>query len=102
MPIVEALADCGKPLSIDTYKPEVMRAALAGGADLINDIWGFRMPGAVEAVAAGQAGCASCTCSAIPRPCRKIRTTPMWWPRSHLSGERVSTLRAAGVDDAHF
>jgi dihydropteroate synthase len=56
MPIVEALAGCGKPLSIDTYKPEVMRAALAGGADLINDIWGFRMPGAVEAVAAGQAG----------------------------------------------
>lgn len=50
VPIVEALADAGVPLSIDTYKPEVMRAALAAGADLINDIWGFRRPGALEAV----------------------------------------------------
>lgn len=56
MPIVEALRDCGKPLSIDTYKPEVMRATLEGGADLINDIWGFRRPGAIEAVAKGNAG----------------------------------------------
>ena len=56
MPIVEALRECGKPLSIDTYKPEVMRATLEGGADLINDIWGFRRPGAIEAVAKGNAG----------------------------------------------
>lgn len=56
MPIVEVLHECGKPLSIDTYKPEVMRATLAAGADLINDIWGFRRPGAIEAVAEGGAG----------------------------------------------
>ncbi len=56
MPIVEALRDCGKPLSIDTYKPDVMRATLDAGADLINDIWGFRRPGAIEAVAQGRAG----------------------------------------------
>ncbi len=56
MPIVEALRDCGKPLSIDTYKPEVMRATLDAGADLINDIWGFRRAGAIEAVAKGTAG----------------------------------------------
>ncbi|OAI63925.1 dihydropteroate synthase [Ralstonia solanacearum] len=56
MPIVEALRDCGRPLSIDTYKPEVMRATLDAGADLINDIWGFRRPGAIEAVAQGYAG----------------------------------------------
>jgi dihydropteroate synthase len=56
MPIVEALRDCGKPLSIDTYKPEVMSATLGAGADLINDIWGFRHPGAIEAVAKGNAG----------------------------------------------
>lgn len=55
MPIVEALRECGKPLSIDTYKPEVMRATLDAGADLINDIWGFRRPGAIEAVAKGNA-----------------------------------------------
>ncbi|AGH84350.1 dihydropteroate synthase [Ralstonia solanacearum] len=56
MPIVEALRECGRPLSIDTYKPDVMRATLDAGADLINDIWGFRKPGAIEAVAQGHAG----------------------------------------------
>lgn len=50
VPVVEALVGAGVPLSIDTYKPEVMRAALAAGADLINDIWGFRRPGALDAV----------------------------------------------------
>ncbi len=50
VPIVEALRDCGVPLSVDTYKPGVMRAALAAGADMINDIWGFQQPGAIDAV----------------------------------------------------
>ncbi len=50
MPVIYALRDCGKPLSIDTYKPEVMREALAAGADMINDINGFRAPGALSAV----------------------------------------------------
>lgn len=50
VPVVEALVGTGVPLSIDTYKPEVMRAALAAGADLINDIWGFRRAGALDAV----------------------------------------------------
>ena len=42
LPVVYALRDCGKPLSIDTYKPEVMREAIAAGADMINDINGLR------------------------------------------------------------
>ncbi|HEY1042518.1 MAG TPA: dihydropteroate synthase [Telluria sp.] len=50
MPVLYALRDIGKPLSVDTYKPEVMREALIAGADLINDINGFRAPGAIEAV----------------------------------------------------
>src|SRR5712692_5190069 len=45
MPALYALRDCGKPLSIDTYKPEVMREAIAAGADMINDINGFLAPG---------------------------------------------------------
>jgi dihydropteroate synthase len=56
LPLVEQLRDAHVPLSIDTYKPEVMRAALAAGADMINDIWGFRMPGAVDAVRDSQCG----------------------------------------------
>lgn len=51
LPVVEGLHDCGVPLSIDTVKPEVMRAAIAAGADLINDIAALLAPGAIEAVA---------------------------------------------------
>ncbi|MDQ7970672.1 MAG: dihydropteroate synthase [Oxalicibacterium faecigallinarum] len=50
MPLVFALRDLGVPLSIDTYKPVVMRETLAAGADMINDINGFRGEGAWEAV----------------------------------------------------
>ncbi|WP_156440568.1 dihydropteroate synthase [Burkholderia sp. MSMB1072] len=56
IPLVEALRPLNVPLSIDTYKPTVMRAALAAGADLINDIWGFRQPGAIDAVRDGNSG----------------------------------------------
>jgi dihydropteroate synthase len=56
IPLVEQLRSANVPLSVDTYKPEVMRHALAAGADLINDIWGFRMPGAVEAVRDSKCG----------------------------------------------
>jgi len=41
IPLIYALRDCGKPISIDTYKPEVMREAIIAGADMINDIRGF-------------------------------------------------------------
>ncbi|MBP0599766.1 dihydropteroate synthase [Herbaspirillum sp. LeCh32-8] len=50
MPIIYALRDCGKPLSIDTYKPAVMREALLAEVDMINDINGFRAEGAIDAV----------------------------------------------------
>lgn len=58
LPVLEALSDCGVPISVDTYKPEVMRAALAAGASMINDIYALRMPGALEAVA--DSDCAVC------------------------------------------
>jgi dihydropteroate synthase len=58
MPVLYALRDCGKPLSVDTYKPEVMREAILAGADMINDINGFRAPGAIEAVQGSD--CALC------------------------------------------
>ncbi|HEV7835089.1 MAG TPA: dihydropteroate synthase, partial [Caballeronia sp.] len=50
IPVIEALRSAGVPLSIDTYKPAVMRAALSAGADMVNDIWGLRREGAIEAV----------------------------------------------------
>jgi dihydropteroate synthase len=58
MPLIYALRDCGKPISIDTYKAGMMREAIAAGADMINDINAFRADGAVEAVL--HADCALC------------------------------------------
>ena len=58
MPVIYALRDCGKPISIDTYKPEVMHEAIVAGADMINDINGFRAIGALDAVK--DSDCALC------------------------------------------
>jgi dihydropteroate synthase len=58
MPALYALRGLGKPLSVDTYKTEVMVEAIIAGADMINDVNGFRAPGAIEAVAASD--CALC------------------------------------------
>lgn len=51
LPVIEALKDCGVPLSIDTYKAETMRQALHAGVDCVNDIWALRQKGAIHAVA---------------------------------------------------
>ena len=56
LPIVEALKDCGKPLSIDTNKPEIMKAVLDAGADMINDICGFQSEASKQAVADSSCG----------------------------------------------
>lgn len=56
VPLVEALHKLNVPLSVDTFKPQVMQAVLAAGADIINDIYACRMPGALEAIANSHAG----------------------------------------------
>jgi len=56
LPVIERLAShTSVPISIDTTKPAVMRAAVAAGASLINDVNALRAPGALEAAAAGDA-----------------------------------------------
>jgi dihydropteroate synthase len=42
LPVVQEAVHLGVPVSVDTYKPQVMRAALDLGADIINDIWALR------------------------------------------------------------
>ncbi|MDO9438271.1 dihydropteroate synthase [Hydrogenophaga sp.] len=59
IPVVREAARLGVPLSIDTYKPEVMRAALDAGVDIVNDIWALRRGDAVDVVAA-HARCGVC------------------------------------------
>ena len=53
LPVVEALAaELPVPISVDTGTPEVIRAAGAAGAGLVNDVRALRVPGALEAAAA--------------------------------------------------
>ena len=56
VPLLEALAGTAIPLSVDTSKPEIMRAALAAGAAIINDVRALQQPGAAEAVAEHNCG----------------------------------------------
>lgn len=56
MPAVYALRDSGVAISVDTYKPEVMREVIAAGADMINDIKGFQSRESVSAVADSNVG----------------------------------------------
>ncbi len=55
MPVIAGLRDAGVPLSIDTWKPEVMRAALAAGASMVNDVNALQAEGALQSVAASGA-----------------------------------------------
>ena len=56
IPVIEGLRGVGVPLSIDTYKPQVMQAAITAGADIVNDVCALREPQALEIVAASQVG----------------------------------------------
>ncbi|MEO8160827.1 MAG: dihydropteroate synthase [Arenimonas sp.] len=52
IPVIERLArECTLPISIDTSKPEVMRAAVAAGAGMVNDPYALRRDGALETAA---------------------------------------------------
>ncbi|SDQ72510.1 Dihydropteroate synthase [Paraburkholderia fungorum] len=99
IPLVEQLRGANVPLSIDTYKPEVMRHALTAGADLINDIWGFRMPGAVDAVR--DSNCGLCVMHMLGEPQTMQLGEPAYEDVvsevRHFLEERVATLQQAGV-----
>jgi dihydropteroate synthase len=58
IPVLEALRDISIPISIDTFKPEVMRAAIAAGATIVNDINALQSEGALQVV--GQSKAAVC------------------------------------------
>jgi dihydropteroate synthase len=56
LPVLRAVRDWGLPVSVDTTKPEVMRAVIDAGAAMINDIAALRVPGALEVIAASDVG----------------------------------------------
>lgn len=98
LPVIEALADCGVPLSVDTVKPEVMRRAVAAGASVINDISALRAPEAL--VAAAESGAAVCLMHMQGEP-RTMQTAPSYGDvvkevRAFLA-VRVAAVQKAGI-----
>jgi dihydropteroate synthase len=59
MPVLREAIKLGVPISLDSYKPALMREALDLGVDIVNDIKALREPGAIEAVA-GHPSCGVC------------------------------------------
>ena len=99
MPVLYALRDLGKPLSVDTYKPEVMREAILAGVDMINDINGFRAPGALEAVAGSD--CALCVMHMQGTP-QNMQQQPAYTDVVaeviDFLRQRVTAMVAAGIE----
>jgi dihydropteroate synthase len=100
LPVVREAAKLNVPVSVDTYKPEVMRAVLDLGADIVNDIWALRQPGAREAVVA-HPSCGICLMH-MHRDPQTMQAVPMAGDvipgvLSFLSTQ-LEQLRALGVD----
>lgn len=80
LPLVREAVKLGVPVSVDTYKTEVMQAVLELGADIINDIWALRQPGAAQVVA-GHARCGVCL--------MHMHSVPQSMDREHMQGDVV-------------
>jgi len=96
LPLVEALRSV--PVSVDTSKPGVMRAALAAGAAIVNDVRALQEPGAVEAVRASDCGIVLMHMRGTPRTMQRepqyddVVAEVVAFLRS-----RVTALTAAGI-----
>jgi len=98
LPVVRALALDGAIVSVDTSKPEVIRAAVDAGASMINDVRALRVAGALDAAAAS--GAAVCLMHMKGDP-RTMQQAPQYADvvadvREFLA-ERIDTARAAGI-----
>lgn len=99
IPLVERLAaELDVPISIDTGKPDVMRAAVAAGAGMINDVYALRQPGAIEA--ARDCGVPVCLMHMQGEP-HNMQEAPHYRDVVAEVGEflheRVDTCRRAGI-----
>jgi dihydropteroate synthase len=99
LPVLEGALRLGCPISIDTAKPELMRAALGLGVDIVNDINALRAPGALEQVAA-YPNCGVCLMHMQGEP-RSMQAEPMYADVVREVGDflvaRAELLRHAGV-----
>jgi len=104
IPVIEAMRrDSPVFISVDTSKPEVMRAAVAAGADIINDVRALAAPGALEAAAATSAGL--CLMHMLGEP-RTMQDAPHYDDVVEDVGSflasRMRACRDAGVDAARL
>lgn len=104
IPVIEAIRQHSNvAISIDTSKPEVMRAAVAAGASLINDVYGLRAPGAMEACA--ELAVPVCLMHMQGEP-RSMQTNPQYTDVvaevSTFLRERAQACIAAGIAQQHI
>jgi dihydropteroate synthase len=98
IPVLYGLRDLGKPLSVDTYKPEVMAEAIIAGADMINDINGFRAPGALEAVLNSDCGLCIMHMQSTPQTMQQQPAyADVVREVTDFLRERVAAMEAAGI-----
>ncbi len=98
VPLIESVRGCGVPVSVDTSKAAVMRAALAAGAAIVNDVRALREAGAAEAVAAADCGIVVMHMQGMPRTMqREPRYDDVVREVSTFLRERVDALGLAGV-----
>ena len=104
LPVVRHAIKLGVPVSVDTYKPEVMRAVLDLGADIINDIWALRQSGAMQVVAE-HPSCGVCLMHMHREP-QTMQTAPMQGdvvPQIvHFLEHAAQRLQTSGVDKARI
>jgi dihydropteroate synthase len=99
MPVLEAVRGMGVPISVDTRRPAVMRAALAAGATMINDVNALRAPGAIEAVAATDASVCLMHMQGEPRTMQQApRYTDVVGEVTAFLAARIEACVAAGID----
>jgi len=93
LPVIESLRLAGVALSADTCKPQVMQAALDAGADIINDVTGFRHQ-AVREVLARHPSCGMCAMHMQGDP-RSMQTAPHYTDEvAEVSGQLLQAAKA--------
>lgn len=104
LPVVRGALAWGVPISVDTYKAEVMQAALDAGADIVNDVWALRQNGAL-AVVAQHPRCGVCLMH-MHRDPQTMQVAPMQGeviePVKAFLRERAQVVRDAGVADSRI
>lgn len=98
VPVVEALADLGTPISVDTMKPEVMDEAIKAGAAIINDVRALEAPGAIEIVSQSTVGVCLMHMKGEPRTMQQApRYDDVVQDVSEYLQGRADALHSAGV-----